>query len=361
MSTGRVGAMPHILASPEERLPEQDPPISKAALLVPKPFRTSTMIGASATAQQRDPKIATATSTLSNTFDALAEAAHKLHDDLDGVADLVLCICTCDHEAPDVLEAAMPYFTGIPFAGNTSHGGLVTETHNLRVGASRSKVFALWAIRDGYGTFAVASAAVTDGDYQGAGKSAAQIASAEVSGSVAGRDEGDDDGTGGSPAGSRAPRGAMTSVVVSAAARRRHEMLMWLYTAPGHEEDILTGMIAGAPRRTIILGSSSADNDLEGLWWQAAAPANGAAASFCGAQVGSVAPSEGAVVVCMRPSVDFTPIYSHGFGATVHSATVVANKDGDARMIKTLRPTSPPGAAPMPAAELFNRWTGGEC
>ena len=65
------------------------------------------------------------------------------------------------------------------------------------------------------------------------------------------------------------------------------------------------------------------------------------------------------MVVCMRPSVDFTPIYSHGFGNTVHSATVEANKDGDARMIMTLRPSEPLGAAPVPAAELFNRWTGG--
>ena len=144
-----------------------------------------------------------------------------------------------------------------------------------------------------------------------------------------------------------------------AAARRRHDLLMWLYTAPGEEEAVLQGMNAGAPKRTIILGSTSADNSLEARWWQAAAPVEEAAASFCGVDVGATPASHGVVIVCMRPSIDFTPIYSHGFGETVHSATVEANADGDERMIKTLRPTNPPGAAPMPAAELFNQWTGG--
>jgi len=73
-------------------------------------------------------------------------------------------------------------------------------------------------------------------------------------------------------------------------------------------------------------------------------------------------------VVCMHPAVDFTPIYSHAYGSTVHRATVHENVDDDVRRIKTLTPSptrlttgTPSQAAPTPvlAAELYNRWAGG--
>lgn len=125
----------------------------------------------------------------------------------------------------------------------------------------------------------------------------------------------------------------------------------------GAEEAVLAGVKSSAPARTIVLGSTSADDRLAQLWWQMAAPAGECGVSFCGAARGGEAASEGVVIVCMRPSIDFTPIYSHGYHGTVHQAIVEATAEGDPRRIETLRPLAPEGAPPQGAAELFNRWT----
>ena len=75
-------------------------------------------------------------------------------------------------------------------------------------------------------------------------------------------------------------------------------------------------------------------------------------------------PSElSVVVVSMRPSLDFVPIYGHCYHPTVHEAEVVAVRDNTqghrGRVIETLRAIKPVKATePVCAAELYSDWTG---
>ena len=75
--------------------------------------------------------IKVATSTAKATGVAMFEAARSLYDQLAGTADLVLCFCTEHHACADVETVARELFGSVPFAANTTHGGLVT-THGWR-------------------------------------------------------------------------------------------------------------------------------------------------------------------------------------------------------------------------------------
>ena len=61
-------------------------------------------------------------------------------------------------------------------------------------------------------------------------------------------------------------------------------------------------------------------------------------------------------------SLDFTPVFSHGFSPTVHKAHVTSNgkaphtADGDLRVLREL--SARPGTV-EPAAVVYNRWAGG--
>ena len=65
------------------------------------------------------------------------------------------------------------------------------------------------------------------------------------------------------------------------------------------------------------------------------------------------------VLIHCRPSLDFTPVFSHGFSPTVHRAHVTANGGDDGRDLRILRQLSVQGGAPEPAAVVYNRWAGG--
>ena len=337
------------------------------------------------------PKIATSTALLAggdatSTKRALSTAASKLHAKLEGVADLVICTCTCQHRAADVLATAAELFDGIPFAANTSHGGLATEEHNLRVQrlsadatpAKRPAVLGLWAIRDAAGAFAVASAKVEgegdDAAHETAGRKAVLQARSDV----------EDLAAAGMHLSKATSTGYAPEHVHEAASslNRRHEMLMWMYAAPGCEEAAVRGVTSGIVDQetnrqdSVLLGSTSADERSEGLWWQLAKPTNRCGGvgrepeAFCGEGWKSKgAPTtQGVVVVCMRPSFEFTPVYSHGYAPSIHAAVVAENargKDGktDERVIKTLKPLThgqrTSTAKAVSAAELYNMWTGG--
>ncbi len=386
--------------------------------------------------QSLHPEIATATALLAggdatSTKRALFTAAAELHKKLLGVADLVICTCTCQHRAADVLAAAAELFDGIPFAANTSHGGLATDEHNARVqhpsptatSFKRPAVLGLWAIRDEKGAYAVASAKVEGKDdeaHKTAGREAFRQAREDVDElapvpeqshalGLKWRNVGPTEPASGQELdnpqlsealdkkteftqqewdGFRIVNLRMDHFVKRGddyfkpaesheARRRRHEMLMWMYTAPGCEEEAVSGATDCLSKDSVLLGSTSADDRLEGLWWQLAKPTNKSGRNgrdrepeaFCGHgwQSKGVAISEGVVAICMRPSFEFTPVYSHGYAPSIHSAVVEENgdKDGkpDQRVLKTLRPlihgqrTS--AAEPVPAAELYDRWTGG--
>ena len=295
-------------------------------------------------AQALPAAIAVATSTLPGgslhaTGLAMREAARKLFEDLHGTADLVLCFCTESHQCTHVESVAGELFNAVPFAANTTHGGLVTKLGAERVGTPEDAVLALWAIRDAGGTFAVASAPVSkdavdpansDASYARAGEAAAAKVRAliqELNPSVS------------------APSMQSKKETDSC---RRHEELLWMFTAPGKEEHVIEGIRKGLPPRSVILGSTSADELLQGHWWQLSLCPQRSDASGCfGFKAtdgdGERQPplqghaAEGVVVVHLRPSVDFTPVYSHAFSPTVHRARVVSNGGKDGRDLRVLK------------------------
>jgi hypothetical protein len=269
----------------------------------------------------------------------------------------------------------------------------MTEVASLRTSSSR-RMLALWAIRDLGGAFAVAySDSSTAGSHFAAGRAAAQNAHRQVVEQSSGAEQSYHESSASLFDDAHRQQSELDAL------QRRHDLLMWLYTAPGNEEQILAGMRKGAPERTVFLGATSADETPAGAnWWQIAAPACDACAALRDgeASFSGTAASDGVVVVCMHPAVDFTPMhararhgptrgcacwaaillsrashcggssvahgsYSHAYGSTVHRATVHENVDDDVRRIKTLTPSptrlttdTPSQAAPTPvlAAEL---------
>jgi hypothetical protein len=310
------------------------------------------------------------------TGQAMREAARELYAELGGTADLVLCFCTEQHRCTDVESVARELFKAVPFAASTSHGGLVTQLGAVRVGAADCPAaLALWAIRDAAGAFTVASAPVSAGDgYAHAGAAAAAKARASIGELIPSTP-----GLDGPPTeGGRADVEDKDSE-----SGRRHEELLWLLTAPGNEELVMGGLRAELPPRSVILGSSSGDESLKARWWHLAiSPASPAASGCFGDSAVPPPPvegcgerpsptpghaAEGVVIVHFRPSLDFTPVYSHGYSPTVHRALVVANGvtttgQSDLRVLKSLgvrgRGTDTE-RDPEPAAVVYNRWTGG--
>jgi hypothetical protein len=65
------------------------------------------------------------------------------------------------------------------------------------------------------------------------------------------------------------------------------------------------------------------------------------------------------VLVHFRPSLDFTPVYSHGFSPTVHRAHVTSNGGEAGRDLRVLKELTVRGGEPEPAALVYNKWAGG--
>ena len=208
--------------------------------------------------------IAVATSNRAQTGEAIREAARSLYEQLDGAADLVLCFCTEHHLCADVEAVARVLFGRIPFAANTTHGGLVTQLGPARHDGTQNRPggLALWALRDEAGAFAVAGAPVTaDANYAAAGISAVKCARSDVEkltpaapspqdgarGSSWSPHDGDDAQT--------LPPSSAGEPPIDESSGRRHEELLWLLTAPGEEESVLEAIRAsGLPPRTVLLG-----------------------------------------------------------------------------------------------------------
>jgi len=109
--------------------------------------------------------------------------------------------------------------------------------------------------------------------------------------------------------------------------------MVWLTVAPGREEQVLAGVRAVVGLETLIVGGSSADNDVSGAW----------------AQFGPEGVhGDGVVVSVLFPSRPITSFYQSGYAPTGKSGLVTAIKgrwlieiDGE------------------PASAVYHRWTDG--
>jgi len=109
--------------------------------------------------------------------------------------------------------------------------------------------------------------------------------------------------------------------------------LIWLSTAPGHEEQVLEGIASVVGTKVPVIGGSSADNDIAGQWWQ-----------FAGARD----QRDGVMVIAMYPQCRFGFSFHCGYAPTTHVGTVTS---AGARTIHTIDHE--------PAAVVYNRWTDG--
>ena len=258
------------------------------------------------------------------------------------VVDLVLCFCTEHHSREDVQAAAQEAFPSVPFAANTTHGGVLTEggTHACCDWETKPAVLALWAIRDSTGAFAVASASSggeathEQWDRGSLVKAAAVRAASEA----------------------RARIEALREEAMTHSPIKPHEELIWLLTSPGDEVHALRGIHEALPpaSRALVLGSSSADEALQGRWWQLAVDPH----AHPSTEAATV------VIIHLQPSLDMVPIFTHGYAPTTHVATVAENGPSyhgdtiDESLIRTLKPGSKPDGPAISAAHLYNTWAG---
>jgi len=127
-----------------------------------------------------------------------------------------------------------------------------------------------------------------------------------------------------------ARRAAEAALVAADRAGEVPEMI-WLTVAPGREEQVLDGLRAAVGPETLIVGGSSADNDVSGAW----------------AQFGPEScHSDGVVVSVLFPSRAVTSFYQSGYAPTGENGIVTS--------IEGRRLYEIDGA---PAAAVYRRWT----
>lgn len=109
--------------------------------------------------------------------------------------------------------------------------------------------------------------------------------------------------------------------------------MVWLTVAPGREEQVLAGLRSVVGPETLIVGGSSADNNVQGEW----------------AQFGpSSSHADGVVVTVLFPSRPAASFYQSGYAPTGESGCVTRVEGR--RLFEIDR---------QPAASVYNRWTGG--
>lgn len=143
-------------------------------------------------------------------------------------------------------------------------------------------------------------------------------------------------GTGACPLG-QSPREA-AAIATRAALQRADRMgeapeLVWLTAAPGHEEEVLQGIkdVVGAP--ALIIGGSSADNDVSGKWSQFTAEG---------------AHAEAVVVSVLFPSVPIGCSFESGYAPTEQHGTITR---AEGRSLYSIDG--------RPAGEVYAEWTKG--
>lgn len=109
--------------------------------------------------------------------------------------------------------------------------------------------------------------------------------------------------------------------------------LVWLTVAPGREEQVIEGIRIVVGQGVLIVGGSSADNDVSGQWSQ-----------FGPLQTHA----DGVVVSVLFPSVPITSAYQSGYAPTGESGLVTRVSGRRLFEIDS-----------QPAAEVYHRWTGG--
>lgn len=238
-------------------------------------------------------EIASAFSTTSNTVEALKAAYTDLENKLGGSPTWMAVHTTYQHPGEVITATLQTLAPNVPFQGGTSCLGVMTEAG---FHSDKGVSLGLFGIRDAEGVYGVGFAEVTAHSR-------------------------------------RAGYTAITNALQNAK-KNTPPPLVWITCAPGDEEEILAGIEEGlAGANTPIIGGSSADNTVEGKWYQ-----------LTNDQV----LHNGVVVTAMYPSRPIRYAFDNSYTPTAHQG-IITKASG--RTIYEINH--------RPAAEVYNEWSNG--
>jgi hypothetical protein len=222
--------------------------------------------------QDDDLMVATATSSLSDTCEAVKELAGKLGTGRDRPADFVALHYGSARPVAELNVHAIEAFGGGALHGASSCLGVMTEENVLTENGDAIGAFAIW---DSDGSFGSAMV-VMNNDPRSAGAK------------------------------------AIRSALVRAGRAGEVPDLVWLTATPGYEEAVLEGIKDVIGRSALIVGGSAADNAVAGGW--------------------SVFSSEGmadaaVVVSVLFPSTPFGSAFESGYAPT-RAGGIVTHAEG---------------------------------
>jgi hypothetical protein len=238
-------------------------------------------------------KIASSFNTSHDTETALKSAYSDIKSKLGGPPTWMAVHGTYQHPGETITTTLQTPAPGVPFQGGTSCLGVMTEAG---FHSDKGVSLGLFAIQDPEGAYGVGYAAAKGNPRQ---------------------------------AGYRAVRDALQN-----AGKNTAPTLVWITCAPGREEEILAGIEEGlAGANSPIIGGSSADNAVEGKWYQIT---NGQVLH------------DGVVVTAMYPSRPIRYAFDSSYIPTAHTG-IITKASG--RTIYEINH--------RPAAKVYNEWTEG--
>lgn len=245
------------------------------------------------------------------TFNACADSTREAMEQLDLAvkadpleASIVFMFYGCEHDEKALYEWVTASFGQAALIGGSSSGGLITDK-----GFMGPKGVGLLAIEDKAGDYGVAAGSLGDDPAQAA-ESLLQQALDNC------------DCTGQLPE------------------------LIWVYQAPGHEEEVISGLRRIVGDNCPIVGGSSADNDVSGQWSQLGPDG---------------ALTDGLVLAVLFPSSPLGCGFQGGYEPVGPNGIVTGigyQPAGDSGVITASSGREILSIDNEPAAEVYNRWAG---
>ena len=321
--------------------------------------------------------VANSFSTETDTHTALSQAIQdlklKLNLKLTGeMPDFVVLQCTCNHDGETIKSTMDSLLPNVPYIGGTTCRGVMSET-GWHTNDKHNTVLGLLGIKDSEGRYAVVHGKV---EMNSAVRSHSGSDNASDNASDKASDNASDDVVSDGNAILRSISRLSTKVeteigdkiVVNDVRRIAMECTMkvlergklnregkeetsphapsfvWVSISPGIEEDVLDGIRSVIGTSVPIVGGSSADNDVKGEWFQCTSQ------DFRFTQ--SLSNSNGFAMAVSYGSIVTEQCFFSGYTPTSFRGKITKMKSGSRRTIMEIDH--------LPAADVYNRWTGGE-
>lgn len=237
-------------------------------------------------------KTASSFSTFPDTVKALEYAYADLENKLGGSPTWMAVHGTYQHSGQAIAATLQAMAPGVPFQGGTSCLGVMTEAG---FHSDKGTSLGLFGLRDPEGVYAVGYAEI---------KTASQAGHEAI------------------------------AQAIQNAGKNTPPALVWITCAPGNEEEILAGIEEGLAGATPpIIGGSSADNAIEGKWYQV---------------TNDHVLRNGVVITAMYPSRPIRYAFDNSYTPTSHEG-IITKASG--RTIYEINH--------RPAADVYNEWTQG--